>query len=239
MPPFLRSRLRSRLLILSLASVLPALGVIVYTESVERSQARTRALDDTLRLTRLAARQPASTVEGAQRLLQTLAQFPALGGDVPACRAVLRNVARDNPGYSNLFVVDPRGVVECSSRSGEHVSVLDRPWFQRAIQTHAVVVGDYQISRATGRPDIIVAFPVLDATGAVERVLGAGLTVELPETNIVWVDAAPPLASRLVPALAEKGVLATGTGKIRFVTHLDVNAADITATIAAVRAIAD
>lgn len=66
-----------------------------------------------------------------------------------------------------------------------------------------------------------------------------GLTVELPETNIVWVDAAPPLASRLVPALAEQGVLATGTGKIRFVTHLDVSAADVTATIAAVRAIVE
>ena len=66
-----------------------------------------------------------------------------------------------------------------------------------------------------------------------------GLTVELPETNIVWVDAAGPLGSRLVPALAEKGVLATGTGKIRFVTHLDVNAADVTATLAAVRAIVD
>ncbi len=66
-----------------------------------------------------------------------------------------------------------------------------------------------------------------------------GLTVQLPETNIVWVEVARPLASRLVPALAEKGVLATGTSKVRFVTHLDVNAADITATLAAVRAIAD
>lgn len=179
MAPFLSSRLRTRLLILSLIGVLPAIGEILYTQSAERSQARERTLEANIRLTRLAARQPASIIEGAQHLLQTLAQFPALSSDVPACRSVLRNVARDNPGYTNLFVVDPRGVVECSSRSGEQVSVLDRPWFQRAMQTRATVVGDYQISRATGSPDIIVAHPVIGATGAVERVLGAGITLEL------------------------------------------------------------
>ena len=180
MAPFLASRLRTRLLILSLSGVLPALGVIVYTQSVERSQARERTLDDNLRLTRLAARQPASIIQGAQYLLQTLAQFPALSSDVRACRSVLHNVVRDHTGYTNLFVVDPRGAVECSSRSDEQpLSVLDRPWFQRAMQTHAIVVGDYQISRATGSPDIIVAYPVLGATGAVERVLGAGLTLDL------------------------------------------------------------
>jgi two-component system cell cycle sensor histidine kinase/response regulator CckA len=180
MAPFLASRLRTRLMILSLTGVLPALGVIVYTQSVERKQARERTLDDNLRLTRLAARQPASIIEGAQHLLQTLAQFPALSSDVAACRSVLRNVVRDNPGYTNLFVVGPRGGVECSSRSEEQpLSLPDRPWFQRAMQTHAIVVGDYQISRATGSPDIIVAYPVLGADGAVERVLGAGITLDL------------------------------------------------------------
>jgi len=180
MAPFLTSRLRTRLLILSLTGVLPALGVIVYTQSVERSQARERALDDNLRLTRLAARQPASIIQGAQSLLQTLAQFPALSSDVRACRSVLRNVVRDHPGYTGLFVVDPLGAVECSSRSDEQpLVVLDRSWFQRAMQTRAIVVGDYQISRATGSPDVIVAYPVLGGGGAVERVLGAGLSLDL------------------------------------------------------------
>ena len=179
MAPFLTSRLRTRLLVLSLIGVLPALGVIVYTQSVERGQVRARTLDDNLRLTRLAARQPASIIEGAQHLLQTLAQFPALSSDVASCRSVLRNVVRDHPGYSNLFVVDPGGAVQCSSRPEEQpLSVLDRPWFQRAVQSRAIVVGDYQISRATGSPDIIVAYPVVGTAGAVERVLGAGITLD-------------------------------------------------------------
>lgn len=67
-----------------------------------------------------------------------------------------------------------------------------------------------------------------------------GLQVEAPQTNMVWVDVLEPsLARRLVPALAEKGVLTTGSKRVRFVTHLDVGAAQIDETIAAVRAVAE
>ena len=65
-----------------------------------------------------------------------------------------------------------------------------------------------------------------------------GLEVEAPQTNMVWVNVAPPLSARLVPALAERGVLAEGTSRVRFVTHLDVTGADVATVIAAVRAVA-
>ena len=66
-----------------------------------------------------------------------------------------------------------------------------------------------------------------------------GLEVEAPQTNIVWMDVAPPLAGRLVAALAQQGVLATGNSRVRFVTHLDVTAAEVVRAIAAVRTIAE
>src|SRR6478752_2961934 len=116
---FLGPRLRTRLLMLSLIGVLPALGVIGITQAVGRSQARERTLEDNLRLTRLAARQPTSTLQGAQYLLQTLAQFPALSLDSARCHVVLTQVLRDHPGYSNLFVLDTSGVTLCSSRAVE------------------------------------------------------------------------------------------------------------------------
>ena len=79
----------------------------------------------------------------------------------------------------------------------------------------------------------------LNAQALAEGLRGIpGLEVETPQTNIVWVDVAQPLAARLVPELKEKGVLATGSTRVRFVTHLDVTQADIVTAIAAVRAIA-
>jgi threonine aldolase len=66
----------------------------------------------------------------------------------------------------------------------------------------------------------------------------AGVQVEAPQTNIVFVDLAGPARERsagLIPFLAERGVLITGLYRLRFVTHLDVDAAGVERAIAAVR----
>lgn len=62
-----------------------------------------------------------------------------------------------------------------------------------------------------------------------------GLTVEAPQTNIVFCDVAPERANGLMAHLKSQGVLATGLYRVRFVTHLDVDAAGVDRAIAAVR----
>lgn len=63
-----------------------------------------------------------------------------------------------------------------------------------------------------------------------------GLAVETPQTNIVFADVADAeRAAGLLPFLKERGVLATGLYRLRFVTHLDVDAAGVDRAIAAAR----
>ena len=65
-----------------------------------------------------------------------------------------------------------------------------------------------------------------------------GLVVEAPQTNILFVDlvdTARDRSAELIPFLATRGVLATGLYRLRFVTHLNVDAAGIDQAIAAVR----
>ncbi len=62
-----------------------------------------------------------------------------------------------------------------------------------------------------------------------------GLTVEAPQTNIVFVDATPAVATGLLDHLKQHGVLATGLYRLRFVTHLDVDAAGVDRAIAVIR----
>ena len=66
-----------------------------------------------------------------------------------------------------------------------------------------------------------------------------GLTVEAPQTNIVFVDADADFlgakAAGLLPYLKSRGILATGLYRLRFVTHLNVDAAGVDSAIAAVR----
>ena len=65
-----------------------------------------------------------------------------------------------------------------------------------------------------------------------------GLAVQAPHTNIVFADLQGDAASRgeaLLASLREAGVLASGLYRLRFVTHLDVDAAGIDRAVAAVR----
>lgn len=62
-----------------------------------------------------------------------------------------------------------------------------------------------------------------------------GLTVKSAQTNIVFVDVADGRGPALLDFLKAHGVLATGLIGLRFVTHLDVDAAGIDHAIATVR----
>lgn len=65
-----------------------------------------------------------------------------------------------------------------------------------------------------------------------------GVQCEAPHTNILFVDLAGPARERsqgLLEHLASQGVLATGLYRLRFVTHLDVDAAGVDRAIAAIR----
>jgi threonine aldolase len=63
-----------------------------------------------------------------------------------------------------------------------------------------------------------------------------GVSVEMPQTNIVFVDLAPEKAAGVVERLRAAGLLCTGPYRLRFVTHLDVSAADIDRALRILRA---
>lgn len=97
-----------------------------------------------------------------------------------------------------------------------------------AAATHAL---DHHVERLAG--DHALAKRLADGLAAVP-----GLQVETPQTNIVFVDVAGPAkakAAGLIAHLASQGVLATGLYRLRFVTHLDVDAEGIGHAVRAVR----
>ena len=63
----------------------------------------------------------------------------------------------------------------------------------------------------------------------------AGVAVQAPQTNIVFVDLAPEKAVGAVDRLRAAGILCTGLYRLRLVTHLDVSAADVDRAIALLR----
>ena len=65
-----------------------------------------------------------------------------------------------------------------------------------------------------------------------------GLKIEAPQTNILFVDltgAAKDRSAALLKYLADHGIQATGLYRLRFVTHLDVDAEGVDRAVAAMR----
>lgn len=69
-----------------------------------------------------------------------------------------------------------------------------------------------------------------------------GLQVEAPHTNIVFADLVGPARERsaaLMAHLGSQGIRVTGLYRLRFVTHLNVDAAGVDRAVAAIRGFFD
>jgi two-component system, cell cycle sensor histidine kinase and response regulator CckA len=205
-----RSHLRGRLALVVFVAVLPVIGAIVYTQVAERRSARIRTMADNLRLARLAASQQATVLDGTRRLLLTLAQLPAIGADDPrACLDVLPKILRDHPGYFNLTVANADGSFFCTANPIDPrrlTNARGRSWFERARQTRTTAVGDYQISATTGQPAIVVAHPLLDASGTVTRIVTA--TIGLDQLHQIASHADLPASATLTLVDRTRTILA-------------------------------
>jgi signal transduction histidine kinase/CheY-like chemotaxis protein len=203
-------RLRARLVSLGLIATAPALVVILYTQSVERTRARERAVSDIRQVTQLAASQQATLFDGVQRLLLTLSQLPEVHSDDPArCRALLPSLLRDHPGYINIWVNKVTNTSFCEAITvGTQITSANstRAWYQRAAATRATAVGDYQVSPLTGMPDVIIAHPLLSHDGAIEGIVAAAISLD--PLNDIAARAALPAGTTLTLVDRQQRILA-------------------------------
>jgi PAS domain S-box-containing protein len=159
-----------------LIAVVPAFLFIVYIQSTDRRRAREQTAEHNLRLAQFAASEQGGVLMGAERLLQTVADFPAIFENVDACNVLFPKIVRDNPGYNGLVLADASGRLVCSNSAPDiGDSILDRPWFVRALRSRTAVIGEYQVSRTNGEPDIVVAQAFTFSPGGAVGVLGVGV----------------------------------------------------------------
>lgn len=171
------SRLRVWLLGLVLLAALPGVGVTLYQLMVERDRQAAEAQHNALLLARVMAAEHARLVSGSRELLTSLAQRIAVEGfNQEACTPLLAALLRDLPSYANLGVATPDGEVVCSAVPlPGPVTIADRTYFQRALATRDLGVGEYQVGRITGRPTLNLGYPVRDTRGVVQGVVFAAI----------------------------------------------------------------
>ncbi|MCG2595780.1 low-specificity L-threonine aldolase [Ramlibacter sp. XY19] len=178
----------------------------------------------------------ATHLDGARLFNAAVAQ--AAGGDA---RSEARRIARNFDSVSVCFskgLGAPVGSALCGSKDLIIRARRIRKMAGGAMRQSGVLAAaaDYALAHHVDRlaEDHALARRLAEGLAGI-----AGLQVEAPQTNILFVDLVGPARERsaqLLPFLKEQGVLATGLYRLRFATHLDVDAAGIDRAVTAIRA---
>jgi PAS domain S-box-containing protein len=169
--------LRARLLLVTLLAVLPMCGLALFMAAEQRRLATVNVQAHSLHLIRVLAHRHEQVIAGTRQLLTSLAQAPEVSGrDPAACSAFFATVLRGQPLYTNLGALRPDGTSLCRALPGTTSdTAAGRAYFQRVLATRDFAMGDFQIGLFTGKPIVVFAYPVLDATQALQAVLFAAL----------------------------------------------------------------
>lgn len=184
--------LRVRLLLFLFVTIIPALGLTLYTGLDLRRRAITEAQENALRLVRSAFANQQRTIERTRQILATLVEDPRLRGrDARACSAALAIELKQHLGFINFGLAAPDGTIFCSGVPFRgRPSVANQRFFRRAVQTRGFAIGEYQVDPITGRPSLDFGLPILDASGHVQAVAFAA--EDLDRLGQVLTDAEMP-----------------------------------------------
>lgn len=174
--------LRTRLVAVIFLALLPAFVLLITIAALERTRAEESAHLESMALAQLLRSQYEEVITGSRVSLQWLARSPDLvGGDAAACAARLREFYEVSGDYLGLSVARPDGTVWCIASQQPITRPLTSAgqlFFRRALETRSFSVGDVQIGQASAKPNLTLGYPILDANGQTQAVIGAGLNIE-------------------------------------------------------------
>lgn len=155
--------LRAALAFLVLIAIAPVFGVVVQASLADQRSRVERAEADLRAVVELAAAQQERFIDGARQLLAAMAFSPPVyGDDIQACAAYMRRLQQQyTDAYGTLGLLDAQGALTCRAAPPPvPVNSSDRMFFRTAVQTGRFSVGDFTVSRASGKPVLTFGLPV-------------------------------------------------------------------------------
>lgn len=142
--------------------MLPLAALVVFDGYSSWRSLQETGERSTLEQAHLLAGNITATLEGARQVAKAIvAHVAAAPLDSAACGAYLRAIVRAEPRYFGAAVFAPDGTPWCRSTPGTpdrpDVSVGDRAYFQAALRSTDLVVGDVIVGRLARRPALPVA----------------------------------------------------------------------------------
>jgi two-component system, sensor histidine kinase len=158
--------IRRKLMFLVFISILPALGIIIYSALERRSHQMENAGEEVTRIAGSAAEIQNGIALSARQLLITLAHSQAVQDrDLEACSRLFKNMLDLNPGFYNIALTDASGDILAAALPFESVNLSDRKHFRDTRDHLDFASGEFIETRISPRPAFPFAYPVLDANG--------------------------------------------------------------------------
>ena len=170
--------IRSRLLGLVLATVVPFLALIGAGLWIQWRSDQAAALQRALNDARLIAGQVDDHIGNLESLLTGVSRAVSTDPpDIARNDALLRRVKAEQPDFvSNilLFALDGTNIGRSTDAEVGRFQVADRTYFRRVLAGDRLSIGDVVRARASGKWVVTVARPVEDDAGRLRAVVSAG-----------------------------------------------------------------
>lgn len=172
--------IRARLVVLALILVVPLMLDRVRLLETSRAQQVAQTANELSELARHTADAQREIISTVQAVVKSSAYIYAAASQQGRACAIMRASLRvDLPWIRSLSIVGANGKVECSTMPGivGH-DISDRDYVKSAQELHEFVVSDYILSRPTGLPTIMAAYPVSAVDGGVQPVVIAAIDLK-------------------------------------------------------------
>jgi len=175
MPRFSFSSLRVRFFLLVLFAILPALGVILYSNLEQRRLSVDHKANELASLAATAAKGfDAIIIEARHHLTMIAGHDNMFSGIIPSCRKLLPAMREHLDQYAELGVADPKGQIVCHTHpSIASATLADQTWFRRVKTTRQFAMGDREISNVSNQTAITFARPILSSSGDLRAIVFA------------------------------------------------------------------
>lgn len=191
--------LRTRLLLLVLLPVIPALVLALYTNLEERRFGIFRVEKDAIRVVELAAANELALIETTRQHLAALARFPQAGGnDVPKFDSFFAQLPVIYTNYVDFGLLETNGdLVSCTLLNLRPTNRVDAAHLQGVVKTRDFAIGSYEAGDGAGKSSLLFGYPIFDEKGKLIRVVYAALKLaamnsaaaksELPQGGVIHV----------------------------------------------------
>ena len=188
--------IRTQLVLLVLISIIPALGIILYSGLNTRKDAIKEAEHNALVVLHGLTVEHERVEEGTRQLLITLSQLPDVQNlDRASCDKLLGKLLIQNQIYANLLISNAKGMVVSSALPFTPYSISHRKYFRETFNTKDFSAGEYTIGGITKLPVLHFSYPILDIRGNLKGVVAAG--IDLARYGDIFLKAKMPRGSIL------------------------------------------